>query len=213
MTAVVPTTILSNAPANLHVLGLTVEQYDCLIDQGQIAEGAAIELLDGMMVLKDRSHAGADPMSVGELHAWVIDSLQDLRPEVAAIAGSLRTQVPIVLQPSHELEPDGSIVRGNKADYLRRHPTADDVLCVIEAADSSLATDRTTKLRIYANAAIPVYVIVNIPDRVLERRADPAPGTGTYGTMERIRPGGVLRLPLADGQHLDVPADRLIPPA
>ena len=39
---------------------------------------------------------------------------------------------------------------------------------MIEVADSSLGLDRTTKLGIYAAAGIPQYVIVNLPERVVE---------------------------------------------
>ena len=45
--------------------------------------------------------------------------------------------------------------------YKERKPDADDVLLLIEVADTSLAYDRTTKLRLYAEARIPEYWIVD----------------------------------------------------
>ena len=197
-------------------IGLTVDQYEFLIEQGRLPESPATELIDGQIVYKDRSHAGEDPMSVGVLHAWVIDSLTELRDDVrraSADRALVRVQLPVALPPSHEPESDGAVVRGTRADYLSRHPRPADVLCVIEAADASLRYDRTVKLDAYASAGLPVYVIANIPDRVLERYSDPRPDTGTYATVETVAPGGLLRLPTGDGRLMDVPADRLIPPA
>ena len=195
------------------VVGLTVDQYDFLIEQGRLPETTAMELIDGQIVRKDRSHAGDDPMTIGVLHACAIDSLNELKEIVrreSVDRALVRTQSPIVVPPSHEPAPDGVIVRGTKDDYLRRRPSPSDVLCVIEAADSSLSHDRTVKREVYAAAGIPVYIIMNLIDRVLERHADPA--GDDYCTVSRIGPGDVIHLPIGDGRTLGLPAERLIPP-
>ena len=64
----------------------------------------------------------------------------------------------------------------------------------------------------YAQAGVPVYVIVNIPHRLLERYADPQPDEAAYRAVTMVAIGGVLPLPIGDGRWIDVPADRLIPP-
>jgi Uma2 family endonuclease len=56
---------------------------------------------------------------------------------------------------------------------MGRHPGAQDLALVVEVADSSLAQDRNVKGPIYARAAIPVYWIVNVPDRRIEVFTDP----------------------------------------
>ena len=196
-------------------IGLTVDQYEFLIEQGRLPENPGTELIDGQIIWKDRSHAGEDPMSVGTLHVYVIDSLGEVDNDLRRAAGGrayIRLQAPVALPPSHEPEPDGAVVRGTRADYLRLHPRPDDILCAIEVSDSSLEYDRTVKLAAYAAAGVAVYLIVNIPDRILERYADPRPVSGAYDAVETIGPGGVLRLPIGDGQTMDVLADRLIPP-
>ena len=196
-------------------VGMTVDQYDFLIEQGRLPESPATELIGGQIVFKDRSHDGEDLTSVGVLHSWVIDGLNELTEDVrrtSAGRASLRTPSPVVLPPAHEPEPDGAIIRGDRNRDLTAHPRPADVLCVIEVADSSLDLDRTVKLAAYAGAGVPVYVIVNIPDRVLERYADPRSAERAYGSVETIGRGGVLRLPIGDGQLIDVPAGRLIPP-
>ena len=57
---------------------------------------------------------------------------------------------------------------GKLTDYTDRHPGAADLTCVIEVSDSSLRWCRTTKLRIYAGSGIARYIIINLPDRVVE---------------------------------------------
>jgi Uma2 family endonuclease len=44
---------------------------------------------------------------------------------------------------------------------------------VVEVADVTLRRDRSTKKRIYARAGIPVYWIVNLPERRIEVYSDP----------------------------------------
>jgi Uma2 family endonuclease len=82
------------------------------------------------------------------------------------------SQEPITL-PTSEPEPDGSVIRGDTADYADRHPPAAAVALVVEVADASLEFDRTLKKAIYAHAGIPTYWIVNLIDGRLEVYVDP----------------------------------------
>jgi Uma2 family endonuclease len=66
-------------------------------------------------------------------------------------------------------------------------PLAEDVLLVIEVADSTLSRDRNKKGKIYASAGIADYWIVNIRNRCLEIRRDPC--DGSYHSIETIHPG------------------------
>ena len=194
------------------VVGLTVDQYEFLIRQGRLAESAGTELIDGFIVRKDRSRRGGDPMSIGEEHAWVVTRLGKLDRLLDGTGTIIRCQQPVVIPPRNMPEPDGAIVRGSEDDYLGTHPRPGDVLCVIEVADSSLDEDRTVKRSLYAAAGLDPYLIVNIPDRQIERHDGPTPD-GTYATVRVIRPGETIELPLGDGRTLAIPADRLIPPA
>ena len=54
------------------------------------------------------------------------------------------------------------------SDYLSGHPTPEDILLVIEIADSSLNYDREIKLPLYAAAVIDNYWLFNLIDHQLE---------------------------------------------
>jgi Uma2 family endonuclease len=72
-----------------------------------------------------------------------------------------------------EPEPDVTVIRGKIRDYSEHQPLAADVALVVEVSDATLQQDRTLKLRLYARAGIPVYWIINLPDRQLEVYSDP----------------------------------------
>jgi len=196
-------------PANL--VPLTVEQYHQMLRAGILEEGAPIELLDGMLVRKNRAAAGADPMTVGELHMLVIGSLTELLPLLKPLDCHIRIQGPVALPPDQEPEPDGAVVRGTRQDYADHHPGPREIVCVIEAADSSLTLDRTDKQRIYADAGIPQYLIINIPDRQVEVHEEPLAGQGRYARVHIVKPGGKVSLLVGAERRLEVPAAELLP--
>ena len=200
------------AETHAMVVPLTVDQYHEMIAAGILAEGEPIELLDGMLVRKDRSKAGEDPMTVGHQHAWVLAQIQDLLPEINKRGGRLRIQQPITLPPDSEPEPDAAIALAKPGDYVDAHPRADEISCVIEVADSSRQRDRITKQRIYADHGIGQYVIINLVDGVLEEHREPRPGTGRYGTQRTYHRDESISLSVGKSQQLHVPVATLLPP-
>jgi len=81
---------------------------------------------------------------------------------------------------------------------------------VIEVSDSSLWYDRTVKGRLYAEAGIPEYWIVNIDERIVEVYTSPNPAANpaeyatrtdyAVGQSVPLVPDGtaVAQLPIAD---------------
>ena len=59
-------------------------------------------------------------------------------------------------------------------DYDDAHPTAEDVYWVIEVADSTLNYDLTVKNKLYAQAGIQEYWVLNLGDRQLHRFLQPS---------------------------------------
>ncbi len=73
-----------------------------------------------------------------------------------------------------EPEPD-VLVCSNPDDLAYRSPRTKPVL-VIEVADSTLDYDLGEKAALYAEAGVPEYWVVNLVERVLEVRREPANG-------------------------------------
>ena len=95
-------------------------------------------------------------------------------------------------------------------DFATGHPGLADVALAIEVADSSVATDRSTKQRLYATAGIPVYWLVNIPDSQVELFEQPDVATGKYQQSTIVSAGGVLKLALATGKDIDINVGELL---
>lgn len=190
----------------------TVELYHRLIDQGILPEGEPYELLDGVLVRKDRSSRGEDPMTVGRPHAYAVHALARLATGLEGTGTFLMTQSPIVAGSTHEPEPDAAVVLGSNNAYRDHHPQAADVLCAIQVADSSLRRDRGVKQRIYAEAGIPQYVIVNLADRVIEQYTVPLASGGEYRHRVIAKPGEVLTIGLGHGRgQWNVPVAEVLP--
>src|SRR5262245_57943252 len=158
---------------------LTVEQYHEMIVNRILPEGAPIELIDGLLVRKDRGAQGGNYMSVGPMH---VVSIKRLETTVNRRTGDedchTRNQAPVTIPDISEPGPDLSLAKGPPEAYGKHHPGPKDLLAIFEVADSSLNFDRTTKQRIYATAGIPTYWIVNLVDNQIEVYAQPAPAEG-----------------------------------
>jgi Uma2 family endonuclease len=135
-----------------------------MVAQGIIQEDEPVELLEGWLVPK---------MTKNPNH-WLCSTLvRDALLSLSIPGYYVHAQDPIRTSDSVP-EPDVALVRGKPRDYRGGYPEPEHLALVIEVADSSLGRDRTTKKRIYARAKVPVYWIVNLPQRVVEVYTQPS---------------------------------------
>jgi Uma2 family endonuclease len=166
---------------------ITVDQYDEMIRRGDFEprEENHVELIHGelspMSPIND-PHLNA----VDELAEWSLDN-------VSREAVRVRIQGSIGI-PALDSVPEPDIVWLRRRDYAKRRPLPDDVLLLIEVADSSLRKDKGLKAELYASAGIADYWIVDIPGRCVEVRRGPR-GTA-YEEVTVYHPGQEVR-PLA----------------
>ena len=191
---------------------VTADQYEIMLNSGAIQEGAPIELIDGLLVRKDRAALGESIMTIGTKHGQVIDLLILVAALLRNRNCFLRLQCSIRVSDNSVPEPDGCIVRGKAREY-QAIPTAKDVSCVIEASDRSLPSDRTSKLKLYASVGIPQYIIVNLQNMVIEVYENPLKNSGTYSVKEELAASGTINFLLPDGSRLPVPATEILPNA
>lgn len=149
----------------LEPLRFTTEGYHRLVDIGVLGEDDRTELLDGEVFYK---------MPINSRHAGCVNRLVRL---IGRLAESLliASQNPIRLSNISEPEPDVAVLRFRGDDYSDSHPEPQDVLLLIEVADSSLAVDRAIKAPLYAVAGIPELWIVDLAGEALEVYQDPDP--------------------------------------
>lgn len=189
---------------------LTVEQYHAMIRQGILVEGAPIELIDGLLVRKDRRDKEGSILTVGPRHAFVVKTICRLLGEL--LQGHrchVQSQQPVTLNGIQEPEPDVAVVNGHEDDFRDHHPGPGDVPLVIEVADSSLAFDRGEKLKKYAAAGIPVYGIVNLNEELVEVHTQPEPQSATYADRTDSRRGEMLAFEVA-GNRFELPVSDIL---
>lgn len=81
--------------------------------------------------------------------------------ELGLPSHELRIEAPLDLGEHQEPEPDLAVVTARADAWLNAHPTATDTLLLIEVADTSLTYDLETKLRLYQQAGIANYWVVD----------------------------------------------------
>lgn len=165
-------------------------EYERCVECGIFDPGDPIELIDGVLVV-------AEPQSA--YHFTAIGLVQRTLARAFGQGWTVRPQGPIALDDTSEPEPDVAVVRGDLLDYVHAHP-ADPVL-LVEVGLASLGFDRGPKSSLYARAGRAEYWIVNLVDRLLEVRRDPAPAPEAaygwdYRTVRVLRSGEVVS-PLA----------------
>ena len=184
---------------------ITVEQFQQMILNGIFQDGDPIELIDGLLVRKDRSARGEHLMTHNPRHALLVSRLQRFLMSACEAAGCyLRIQIPVVLGSINAPEPDVAVVRGTEEDYADRHPGPADLELMIEVADSSLGTDRSTKQRLYATAGVPQYWLVNLPESQLEVYEQPDAATGKYARKTIHAAGQTVAWNPSTTQRLDL---------
>lgn len=187
------------------LLAVTVQQFQQMIQSGIFQDGDPIELIDGLLVRKDRSGHGEDPMTHHPRHALLIKRLLRLLTPACESAGChVQIQLPVTLDNFNSPEPDVAVVRGSEEDYSDRHPGPADLLLVIEVADSSLNIDRSTKKRVYATAGIPTYWLINLPQSRVEVFAQPTTATSEYAQETSYGVGQSVSFILSPTQHVDI---------
>lgn len=187
------------------LMPITVNQFQQMIHNGIVRDGEPIELIDGLLVRKDRSARGEDLMGHNPRHALLIKRLQRLLVTPCEAAElHVQVQLPVKLNDINAPEPDIAVVRGTEEDYADQHPGPADLALVIEVADSSVSTDRSTKQRLYATSGVNQYWLINLPESQVEVYEQPDPTSGKYTQQTLFKPGQTLAWNLSTTKCVEI---------
>ena len=159
----------------------TVDEYYAMAKAGILTEQDRVELLDGEII--------AMP-PIGEWHAGHVDHFVELLVQRMLGRANVRIQGALRLNDVSMPEPDVMLLKRREDFYKGRHPGPEDVLLLIEVADTSVEYDRGVKLSAYARAGIAeVWIVVR-----KERRVEvyTRPGEGGYANVRRVGPEGKI---------------------
>ena len=146
----------------------SLDEYHRIVGSG-VLDQRHVELIDGEIV---------EMAPEGEPHAYSSDEAGEYLMYLLGDRAKVRHAKPITLPGSaSEPEPDIAVVQRLGRVYRQQHPYPENIFWVIEYSDSSLIKDLEVKSKVYAQAGIPEYWVMNLK------------------TMELI----VMRLPTPDG--------------
>jgi len=165
-----------------------VDEYYAMARAGILTEDERVELLDGEVVVMT---------PIGVRHQACVDRLNrrvfSRRFDDRAV---VRVQGPVRLDGHSEPEPDVALLRLPLERYYVAHPTPEDVLLIVEVADTSLQRDRRGKVPLYASAGIAEVWIVNVEARETEVYRQPS--GDRYTKVQHLRDGKVTPLAFPD---------------
>lgn len=153
-------------------------EYDRMVDLGMF-EDERVELLYGVLVAMSPQ---------GAPHATITAWFQQRLIRALDDSFDVRGHSPFAATDDSEPEPDVSVARRSPE---RTHPSV--ALLLIEVSESSLRKDREIKTRLYAEAGVPEYWIVDLTgdEIVVEVYTDPSPQG--YRLIEAMGTDRILR--------------------
>jgi Uma2 family endonuclease len=131
----------------------TREDYHRMAETGILHPRARVELLDGEIV---------EMSPIGPRHSAIVDRLSRYFNAHASKNSICRAQGSISLFGESEPEPDVVLLKYRDDFYEKALPTPDDVMLIVEVAESSRGIDLGAKLRLYAESKIIDYWVVDL---------------------------------------------------
>lgn len=143
----------------------TVAEYRRMVEAGILGSGDRVELLEGQIL----EMSPQTPPQAG-----TVSRINRLLQRELGERADIRVQLPLTLVAS-EPEPDLAVVRFDLGEYGDRHPSAADVLWLIEVAYTTQAFDREVKGPLYARAGVADYWVVDVAARQVCIYRQPTP--------------------------------------
>ena len=164
-----------------------------MAEVGILKEDDRVELIEGEIVAMS---------PIGSRHAGCVAKLQALLHRLFSTEPVIVwVQNPLHLNEFSEPQPDLSLLHARADFYTSNHPTAADVMFVVEIADTSLMYDRHTKISLYARSGVPEAWLVDLVNDVVEVHTSPL--GAIYEKVERFSGTDVLpRLGIPAGEIL-----------
>jgi len=146
---------------------VTLDEYHRMAEDGVFPPDARLELIRGEIV---------EMSPIGPGHsASVRRFIRNFSARLSAYA-MVDAQNPILLREQEsEPQPDLALLRLRDDFYSTGTPAPEDVLLVVEVADSSLSYDRTVKMHLYAESGIPESWLVALTSGTIFVYRQPSP--------------------------------------
>lgn len=176
----------------------TRREYERLVGLGVFQPCERLELLDGLLVVREPQ---------GARHATAIRRVLAALRRTLGDAWQIDSQLPVALDADSEPEPDVAVVPCDPGTYREAHPS--HAVLIVEIAEGSYRIDREHKASLYARAGIADYWIVDLVHDTLEVHRQPeaspaAPCGWCYRSVETLPPSATVAPLIAPGASISV---------
>ena len=173
-------------------------EYERLVELGVFQPGERLELIDGLLVVREPQ---------GTRHATAIRRVLAALRGVLGDAWQIDSQLPLALDEDSEPEPDVAVVPGDARTYRDAHPAR--AVLIVEVAEASYRIDHEYKASLYARAGIADYWIIDLVRDALEVHRDPevspgAPCGWRYRSVVTLHPPAAVAPLLMPGASIPV---------
>jgi Uma2 family endonuclease len=148
-----------------HRYRFSVEEYLRMGEAGILTEDDRVELIDGEII---------DMPPIGRPHSGAVNRVANLFVRRLGERVVLAVQNPIRIGDFSLPQPDIALLRPRDDFYANAYAIPDDILLLVEVAESSVRYDRDKKLPLYAAAGVRESWLVDIPARRLVLCREPS---------------------------------------
>ena len=171
----------------------TVDEWHRMGEAGLFGEDARMELLDGEVI---------EMPPIGSPHAGCVNVLNRLLMTGLGHRAVLAVQNPVLLDNRSEPQPDIAVLAPRADMYSKSHATPEEILLLIEVADTTLAFDRGRKASYYAGVGVGETWVVDLAgQQVLVMRQ---PASGGYRHIRNLPQGATLDIEAFEDVRLAV---------
>ena len=136
-------------------------------------------------------------LPIGTRHAATVKRTNRILGRLFQDRALIGVQDPLQLNDLSEPQPDLTILTPREDDYAASHPTAAEVLLIVEVSDSTADYDRDVKVRAYARAGVIETWLADLSTGWLEvYRGRRRPATSCCAKRCLVRQSARWRFPM-----------------
>ena len=148
-----------------------IQDYHQMVVAGILSEDERVELIQGEIVKMS---------PVGIRHAICVNRLNRLFSQVLGDRAIVAVQDPVELSNLSEPQPDVALLKPRDDFYATGHPQPQDILLLVEVADTTIESDRAIKIPLYASSGISEVWLVDVNQQVVEIFREPTANSYQY---------------------------------
>jgi Uma2 family endonuclease len=154
----------------------TVAQYHQMVEAGILTEDERVELIEGEII---------EVSPIGRRHAACVNRLIRLFTNHLGDRVIVAAQNPVQLSDRSEPQPDITLLQPRADFYESGHPQPQDILLLVEVADTTVEFDREIKIPLYAQSGVREVWLVDLSQNAIAVYREP--GMNGYGQVQELQ--------------------------